>query len=279
MQKKKNPHLGRWGLEPLQSKWGTKPAHKVCQGKCCKDPGSKQQPVSTCPVGLGGVWEAPSFPVMGVSPLTHPFLSPAVKCQCWWCPEPPGRRAVLPEPYPAVLIDGLQPLHCYVSDMAPPEQDLAWGENTRKGRVRDITCHVGQHSSTKLTEFHPWLQPWLSAWNLDDSHHSPACVSFQRGPREFWDRGGFWFHPAGNTKGFGPLVVMALPWNGLTLCCDSLPIEGHFGMAMLAVQEASGAPSAPHSAASHCGCSCPSRQTNHTPSSQANTRLLVTEPL
>lgn len=61
-----------------------------------------------------------------------------------------------------------------------------------------------------------------------------------RGPGDWWDRGGgFWFHPADNTKGFGSLVLMALPWDGLTLCYDLLLIQGHFGMSMLAVQEAS----------------------------------------
>lgn len=44
-------------------------APSQCQGKCCEDSGSKQQPVSTCPVSLGGVWEEPSFPVMDVSTI------------------------------------------------------------------------------------------------------------------------------------------------------------------------------------------------------------------
>lgn len=50
---------------------------------------------------------------------------------------------------------------------------------------------------------------------------------------------GLWFHPVDHIKDFGSFVVMALSWNGLTLCYDSLLIQGHFGMCMLAVQEAS----------------------------------------
>lgn len=30
------------------------------------------------------------------------------------------------QPYPAVLINGLQPPHSYVSDVASPEEDFAW---------------------------------------------------------------------------------------------------------------------------------------------------------
>lgn len=61
-----------------------------------------------------------------------------------------------------------------------------------------------------------------------------------KGTQRLMDRGGgFWFHPVDNTKGFGSLVVMALSWNGLTLCYDLLLIQGHFVMSILAVQEAS----------------------------------------
>lgn len=33
-------------------------------------------------------------------------------------------------PYPAVLVDGLQPLHSYVPDVASPEEDFAWKRHT-----------------------------------------------------------------------------------------------------------------------------------------------------
>lgn len=36
------------------------------------------------------------------------------------------------QPYPAVLIDGLQPFHSHVPDVASPEEDLAWKREPRE---------------------------------------------------------------------------------------------------------------------------------------------------
>lgn len=80
---------------------------------------SKQWPVFTCFLSFGGVWESPSFLMMDSTQMKLSEVSVRESPVLMGCEMLPQSS------YPAVLVDGLQPFHSYISDMAPPEQDLA----------------------------------------------------------------------------------------------------------------------------------------------------------
>lgn len=83
--------------------------------------------------------------------------------------SPPQQGCPLfPCSYPAVLVDGLQPLHSYISDVAPPEQDLPCRENRGQGRFRSIADHWGECNSREqtLATAISALGMWFGEWGL-----------------------------------------------------------------------------------------------------------------
>lgn len=70
-------------------------------------------------------------------------------------------------PYPAVLIDGLQPLHGYIPDVASPEEDFAWKRDACEPGDSGESCH-GTPASCPLIP----LSLGFSAWQLaPECHH------------------------------------------------------------------------------------------------------------
>lgn len=70
-------------------------------------------------------------------------------------------------PYPAVLVDGLQPLHGYVPDVASPEEDFAWKRDACEPGDSGESCH-GTPAFCPLIP----LSLGFSAWQLaPECHH------------------------------------------------------------------------------------------------------------